>query len=198
MASCVASVDLTIIQGATFNKSFNWYGGGKVCKLVENLVPGCPTQITITAHGLPSLSDTPVFISHVKGATRANTKKNMSVLASYIDADNFYIDADTVAQEYEASTGLLTYFAPTDLTNYTARMHIREDVDSDTTILELVSPTNITISAADGRITITITDDVTAGLDFDYAVYDLELEDDTGVTTRLLAGDVELCKEVTR
>lgn len=200
MSTSTAPLDLTIRQGATFSKSINWYGGGKVCKLIENLVPGCPTQITITGHGLPSLSDTPVFVKHVKGATRANTKKNTSTLATYIDADNFFIDQDTVGQTYTANTGLVTYFLPTDLTGYTARMHIREEIDSDTPILELTSDAgDITISPADGQITVTITDDVTATLDFELAVYDLEIEDGTGdVTTRLIEGEVELIKEVTR
>lgn len=196
--SCVADLDLCIVQGATFSKSLNWYGGGKVCNLIEGLTPGCPTQITITGHGLPSASSTPVFIKHVKGATRVNTPNNKPVVATYIDVDNFYVDADTVGQTYTANTGLVTYYAPKDLTGYTARMHIREDIDDAASIIELVSPTDIAISLTDARITITIADDVTAAFDFDEAVYDLELESSTGETTRLIAGKAVLSREVTR
>jgi hypothetical protein len=196
--SCVSKLDLCIIQGATFSKALNWYGGGKVCKLIEALVPGCPTQITVTAHGLPSVSDTPVFIKHVKGATNANTEDDKPVVATYIDPDNFYVDADTFGQTYKASTGLITYYAPKDLTGYTARMQIREDIDDATEIIELLSPTDIDINLADARITITIADDVTALFTFEEAVYDLELEDSNGVTTRLIEGRVALTKEVTR
>jgi len=196
--SCVAKLDLTIIQGATFVKALNWYGGGKICNLVESLTPGCPTLITITGHGLPSTSDTPVFIKHVKGATRANTKDNAPVVASYVDADSFYVDADTVDQDYKASTGLVTYFAPKDLTGWTARMQIREDITDVTPIIELLSPTDIDISVTDARITITIADTVTEAFDFEAGVYDLELEDSGGATTRLIEGSITLCKEVTR
>ena len=196
--TCVAKLDLEIRQGATFSKALNWYGGGKVCKLIEDLVPGCPTKITITAHGLPSVSDTPVFIKHVKGATRANTVGDKPVVATYIDVDNFYVVADTVAQTYSASTGLVTYFAPKDLAAYTARMQIRESIDDVTEIIELLSPGDISISANDAKITITITAAVTAAFDFDTAVYDLELIDGSGNVTRLVEGEVELCREVTR
>lgn len=196
--SCVSQLDLCIVQGATFSKALNWYGGGKVCNLIEGLIPGCPTQITITGHGLPSASDTPVFIKHVKGAKNVNTTDDKPVVATYIDADNFYVDADTVGQTYTANTGLVTYFAPKDLTGYTARMQIREDIDDATEIIELLSPTDIDISIADARITITIADDVTSTFTFEEAVYDLELEDSNGVTTRLIEGRVGLTKEVTR
>jgi len=196
--SCVSKLDLCIPQGATFTKALNWYGGGKVCKMIESLTPGCPTLITITAHGLPSVSDTPVFIKHVKGAKNANTTDDKPVVATYVDVDSFYVDADTVSQIYTANTGLVTYFAPKDLTGYTARMQIREDIDDATEILELLSPTDINISIADARITVTIADTVTETFDFEEAVYDLELESSTGETTRLLEGTVTLSKEVTR
>jgi hypothetical protein len=193
-----AKLDLSINQGETYSKAINWYGGGKVCKTIEGLTPGCPTTITITGHGLPSVSDTPIFIKHVKGATRANTKNDKPALATYIDANSFYADVDTVQQTYTANTGIITYFAPKDLTGYTARMHIREELDDTTTIVELVSPTDISISSNDAKITVSIADTVTANFDFDEAVYDLELIDVSGNVTRLIEGKVELCKEVTR
>ena len=193
-----SKLNITIEQGATFSLGFNWYGAGKLCKLIEDLTPGCPTLITITSHGLPSTSPTPVMISHVQGAKRANTDGGM-VKATYIDANSFYVDADTVGQDYTANTGLVTWFAPSDLTGYSARMHIRENIDDVTAIDELTSVGGeITLSPTDGRIEVTIADDVTAAYDFDEAVYDLEVEDSGGATKRLLYGTVTLSKEVTR
>jgi hypothetical protein len=179
----------------------SWYGAGKICKLVEDITPGCPTSVNITAHGIPSGSEFPVFISHVKGATRANTKPTQPVVATYIDVDNFFIDKDTVGQTYTASTGLLTYFAPTDLTSYTARMQIRESRDSTVIIADLTSASgDIAIDAALGKITVTITAAATALYTFDTAVYDLEVIDDSvePVVTRIVEGEIELCKEVTK
>lgn len=192
-----ATLDLLIKQGETFTKAVNWYGGGKVCKKIEALEPGCPTMITITDHGLPSASETPIFIEHVKGATRANTKNNPAI-ATYIDANTFYADVDTVQQTYTTNTGVVRYFVPKDLTSWTARMHIRESVDSDVIIHAMVSPTDIAISTNDAKITMTISATDTAAFDFDSAVYDLELVDPSGNVTRLLEGEVELSREVTR
>jgi hypothetical protein len=191
-------LDLVINQGETFTKALNWYGGGKVCKLIGSLTPGCPTLITINTHGLPSASDTPVFIQHVKGATRANTGTKQPALATYIDANSFYVDVDTVGQLYTPNTGLVTYFAPKNLTSWTARMHIREELEDTVTIDELVSPTDITISTNDAKITITIAASVTEDYDFDKAVYDLELVDAGGNVTRLVEGEIEFRREVTR
>lgn len=193
-----AKLDLTINQGETFTKAVNWYGGGKVCKKIEDLEPGCPTMITITGHGLPSISDTPVFIEHVKGATRANTDTNKPAVATYIDANTFYADVDTVQQTYTQNTGVVRYFAPKDLSSWTARMHIREEIDDTVTIHEMTTPTDISISTNDAKITMTISATDTAAFDFDSAVYDLELVDPSGNVTRLLEGEVELIKEVTR
>jgi hypothetical protein len=193
-------LDLVIEQGATFTKSLSWYGGGKVCKPISALVPGCPTQITATAHGIPSGAQLPVFVSHVKGATGANTKPNSPVMATYVDANSVFVDTDTVGETYTANTGLLTYYAPTNLTGYTARMHIREDIADTVTILTLVSPTNITLDTALGKVTVTISATATAGLNFEQAVYDIEVVDSAGtpVVTRLAEGNVTLSREVTR
>ena len=87
---------------------------------------------------------------------------------------------------------------PVDLTNYTARMHVRSDVESDVILVNLVSPTNITLGGAAGTIVITIDATTTAGYAFTEGVYDLELVDGSGVVTRLIYGGVEVTPEVTR
>lgn len=193
----VAQLNITIVQGATFDKTINWYGGGKVCKEIEAVSEGCPTLVTITNHGLPSVSDTPVFVDHVKGAKSLNSK-GKAVTATYVDANTFYVDADTVDETWTSGTGLVTWYAAKDLTGWSARMHIREDIDDVASIVELVSPTDITISTNDAGIRIVITATATAAFDFDNAVYDLELEDPSGFVVRLVEGDVTFKKEVTR
>lgn len=91
-----------------------------------------------------------------------------------------------------------------DTTGYTARMHVRDEKNSTTTLLELTT-TNGRITLASGavspNITLTVTDEDTALLDWDprkRVPYDLELESSGGVVTRLLEGHVQLSKEVTR
>lgn len=78
---------------------------------------------------------------------------------------------------------------------YTARMKIRESTTG-TEIDELLSGAEIALGAS--NIVITITGTVTAGYDFDWGVYDLEVELTSGtVITRLLQGAVKFDREVT-
>ena len=190
-------IDITIEQGATFTKKINWYGGGKMVREIENVVVGCPTQVEITAHGLPSIGKTPVYIQDVRGARNLNTK-GREVLATYVDADTFTVDLSTQGQVYVAGTGCVHYILPKPLTDWTARMDIRDSLDDDVPLVSLVSPTDIVITVASAEISMTISAAVTAALDFDEGVYDLELEDASGNVTRLIEGDVAFTKEVTR
>lgn len=195
--SDVAKLDITINQGSTFDKTINWYGGGKVCKTIEAVSEGCPTLVTISSHGLPTVSDTPVFVDHVQGAKSLNTK-GKAVAATYVDTNSFYVNVDTVGETWTSGTGLVTWYAAKDLTGWSARMDIRENINDTTTVVSLVSPTNITISTNDAGIRIIIAASVTEAFDFDMGVYDLELEDPSGFVVRLVEGDVTLKKEVTR
>jgi hypothetical protein len=191
-------MDITIEQGATFDKKINWYAGGKVFNEIEGVTVGCPTRVTITSHGLPASADTPVEIQGVKGARSLNTK-GKKVVATYVDADTFDVPLDTVGEVYETGTGCMHYIAPKALASYTARMDIRESLDDTTPLVSLTSVGgDIVIDTATAEIQIIIADEVTAALDFDEGVYDLELESGTGVVTRLIEGKVAFVKEVTR
>ena len=85
------------------------------------------------------------------------------------------------------------------LTGYTARMQIRRDVDSTSSVMELTSANGrISISAALGAITITLTPDLTATLTRS-GVYDLEIvKTATGAVYKVVRGEFRLEKEVTR
>ena len=87
-----------------------------------------------------------------------------------------------------------------DLSGYSARMQARVNVGDTYTLFSLTSASGggLTISGVDGKITITITSTATATYKFDTAVYDLEIDDGSGVVTRLIEGKITLSKEVTR
>lgn len=87
---------------------------------------------------------------------------------------------------------------PVDLTSYTARMHIRANVESEVILQSLVSPTEITLGGAAGTIQLYLSPVVTAAITYESGVYDLELEDAGGDVTRLIYGGVEVTPEVTR
>ncbi|MGY8903714.1 MAG: hypothetical protein ACKVIH_04105 [Burkholderiales bacterium] len=86
-----------------------------------------------------------------------------------------------------------------DLTGYTAHMQVRSTVDSATVLTELsTSNGRITITAGTGLIELLLTAEQTAALNFESAVYDLELRSADGYVLRLFKGEITLDPEVTR
>lgn len=88
-----------------------------------------------------------------------------------------------------------------DLTGYTARMKVKENVDDTTSLIDLTTENGrITIAANQvtdtGELSLLLSAALTASLDFDRAVYDLELVNGS-VVERLLQGKVTFKKEVT-
>lgn len=123
--------------------------------------------------------------------------------------------SDTVAPIYELVIGqgatLTRSFVwkdangvPIPLTDFIARMQVREDFDSTPKILDISSDVvdgqdgTLTITEAAGRITLVVPADRTADLDFEEAVWDLEVESPAGEVTRLVQGPAMLDREVTK
>jgi hypothetical protein len=88
---------------------------------------------------------------------------------------------------------------PIDLSGFSGRMHIRGEIEDVAPLLEITTAnTYMVLGGALGTITLNVPASITAALDFDTAVYDLELESSGGDVTRLLKGSVGLSPEVTR
>lgn len=88
--------------------------------------------------------------------------------------------------------------AAVDLTNYSARMQVRRSVSDSTTLLSLVSPTDISIVGAEGKITVNVSATAMSAIPSGSFVYDLEIQSNAGVVTRLIEGRFIVTPEVTR
>jgi len=85
------------------------------------------------------------------------------------------------------------------LTGYTAKMQIRQTVSSSTILLDLSTLNGrIILTPLSGQIQLLVSATDTAAITWQRGKYDLELVSSTGVVTRLLYGEVEVSKEVTR
>ena len=85
------------------------------------------------------------------------------------------------------------------LSGYTARMQIRPTAVASTVLLELTTLNNrIIITAGQGKIQLLVSAADTSAITWQRGKYDLELVSSTGVVTRLLSGDVEISREITR
>ena len=87
---------------------------------------------------------------------------------------------------------------PIDVTDYTARMQVRERFVSASPVLSLVSPTNLSLGGGSGTGVVTASATTMAGITAGDYVYDLEMVASNGVVTRLLQGTFKVTPEVTR
>lgn len=88
---------------------------------------------------------------------------------------------------------------PIDLTNYTARMHVRTDYDAVSTVLEATTANGyITLDALNGIVSVRIPPSITEAVTVTSGVYDIEVESLTGEVDRLAEGAVSVSPEVTR
>lgn len=89
--------------------------------------------------------------------------------------------------------------APVDLTGCSARMQIREKLESTAVLLELsTTDGRITLGGAAGTVNLRVEAVVTAAITWRTGVYDLEIEFADGTVRRLFSGPVAVSPEVTR
>lgn len=84
-----------------------------------------------------------------------------------------------------------------DLTGYTARMQIREELEDTSVIVDLTTGSGITLGGVAGTVKIVIDATTTAAISSGSGVYDIELVNGAEVT-RFLEGSVEFNGNVTR
>jgi hypothetical protein len=94
----------------------------------------------------------------------------------------------------------LTVFLPFDLTGYSASMQIRRTIDSTTAQITLTSSNGrieIQSASVSNAIRLNLLPEETSLIETD-GVYDIEIEDASGVISRILKGTVTLSRQVTR
>ena len=85
------------------------------------------------------------------------------------------------------------------LTDYTARMQVRQRFVSTSTVLSLTSPSGgITLGGGSGSVVVTASASTMAAVAGGDYLYDLEMVASNGVVTRLLQGSFTVRPEVTR
>lgn len=192
-----AKLNFKIYQGSTFSEVLRWESGTKVYKPITAVTKAAPCVVTAPAHGVPD--GWRVRFSNISGMVELNSTETYHQVSS-ITTDTVTLNGvNAVGYKAYTSGGILEYNLPVDLTGYTARMQIREKLDSATVLHELSTTLgNIALNNTTKTITLTIPAATTAGFTFTSGVYSLELEASSGVVTQLVSGTVTLVKEVTR
>jgi hypothetical protein len=196
MSHMTPEFPIHIEQGADFDHTFQWFGGGKFIAPIENVELGYPTIITVTGHLLNDVSPTPVIISGVDGCEDLNSVDTGIEPATRMSDDIFSLPVSSVGDAWIEGTGELTYFMPTDLTDFTGVLNIRKNWYS-STILHTISTAlgTMTLGVDDGSIRIQISAAATTLLTFVGGVYDVDLTGG-GVVTRVFRGPVTLHRNI--
>ena len=195
--------NIAVKQGATFALTLKYGQPQFAVKAITGITKSGQAVVTATGHGLTI--DWPVWVVGVAGMDQINHRSDelksacAAYYAYYVDANSLRLDLDTTRMGAYTSGGEVLYHPPVNLTGYTARMQIRETLESTTVLHEMTTEDGgITLGGAAGTIALTISATDTAAFTFDSAVYDLEVISGAGVVTEVLRGDVYLNDEVTR
>lgn len=115
---------------------------------------------------------------------------NVTKVNMYIPQGSTYGHKFLYRQESDESIILLS--------NFTARLHIREKVTSSTTLYEATTEDDLTINGSQGEVSLEIPAATTAAWTWTKAVYDLEIISALGKVSRIAEGNVKVSPEVTR
>lgn len=184
-------------QGSTFNESLRWESGKKIYKSITNITQAAPCIVTSPSHGIPD--QWRVKITNVGGMKDINSSETYHV-ATLVDANSIELNSvNAVGYAAYTSGGIIEYNEPVDITSYTARMQIREKIESVDFIDEYTTQLGtLVVDAVAHTISIVIPAATTAAYTFNQVVYSLELESPGGVVTPFANGQITLVKEVTR
>jgi hypothetical protein len=195
-----AKINYKVYQGATFQEIYRWETQTKVYVPITAISRTAPCIVTTQTN-----SNLPVgWRFRVAGA---GGMKEINSLGE----DSYYLATGVAGTEitinqvnsanYTAYTsgGVVEYNQWVDTTNYSARMQIRETVDSDTVIYTATSQAGqIQFDQTYKTIQLTIPASATELFEFETAVYSMELFTQAGVVVPFLQGNLVLVKEITR
>jgi hypothetical protein len=193
-----AKINYKIYQGSTFKEVYRWESQTKVYIPIQTIARSAPCIVTTTTpHNIPQ--GWRFRVVGAGGMKEINSVGEQFQVATSTTSDTITINhVNSLQYTAYTSGGVVEYGEPVDLALYSARMQIRETVDSPTIIYEATSQAGqIILDNVSKTITITILADVTTQFNFTTAVYSLELFNGNNVVP-FLTGNLTLVPEVTR
>lgn len=186
-------------QGSTFSETLHWESNKKVYIPILAIAKAAPTIVQTTInHNLPGTWR--VRLANVGGMKEINSAEDEYYLGTSISSTSVELNAvNSLGYTAYTSGGVLEYNEPVNLTGFTARMQLREKLDSTTVLAEYTTENGkIVIDTATSKITVLVDPITTAGYTFSTAVYSLEVISPGSQVTQLIVGNITLVKEVTR
>ena len=195
-----AKINYKIYQGSTFQESYRWESETKVYVPISAISKSAPCVITTNInHNLPQ--GWRVRVVGAGGMKELNSTGETYHLATEVTANTITLNqVNSLQYTTYTSGGVVEYNQPVPLSSYSARMQIRETVDSDTVLYSTTSGAggHLSIDLALSTVNIEIPANITQAFDFSTAVYSLELYESSGLVVPFLTGNLTLVPEVTR
>lgn len=191
--ACDNRIDFCVKPGETFKKRFMWDDGTLVSTAITAITQAAPVQITAANHGL--VTGWRAAVVSAKGMKAINSKNFPPLdddwhVVTRVDANNVRFDTVNSA-DFSAYTsgGFLVYMQPYSLAGVTARMILRDAVESGTVLATFTSSPAAGITVSDATKVIEIEFE-TSLLTWQYAFYDLELTIPTGEIVEIASGTI--------
>ena len=196
-----ARINFKVYQGSTFQEVLRWESATKTYATISAISKAAPCVITVTSGQPTPPVNWRVRVTGVTGMKEINQLSDSDYyLTSAISSNNITINTiNSAAYTTYTSGGIIEWNTPVPLAGYTAKMQIRESIDSSTVILELTTANGgIVIDTTNYTIGINMTSTQTAAFTFINAVYSLELTNVGGAVQTFVNGNLSLVPEVTR
>jgi hypothetical protein len=193
-----AKINYKIYQGSTFQETYRWESETKVYVPIQGIQKSAPCIITTQAnHNVPQ--GWRIRVVGAGGMKEINSAPESYYLATNVTNTTIEINQlNSLNFTTYTTGGVIEYNQPVPLANYSARMQIRETVDSTTVLHEATTANSqIVVNDTNKTIQVTILGSVTQSFDFTTAVYSIELFNGNNVVT-FAAGNITLIREVTR
>lgn len=196
-----ARINFKVYQGSTFQEVLRWESATKTYATISAISKAAPCVITVNSGQPTPPVNWRVRVTGVSGMKEINQLSDSDYyLTSAISSNNITINTiNSAAYTTYTSGGIIEWNTPVPLAGYTAKMQIREAIDSSTVILELTTANGgIVIDTTNYTIGINMTSTQTAAFTFINAVYSLELTNVGGAVQTFVNGNLSLVPEVTR
>lgn len=189
-------LNFKIYQGSTFREVLRWESSSIEYVPVTAISKSAPVIVTAPNHNCPL--GWRARVVGAGGMKEINTPDSYYLVTDRTQDTVTFNKVNALQYGQYTSGGVLEYNKPVPLTGYTARMQIREKLDSDAVLLELTTENGgIIIDTQMFTITLVATAQQTQSLSFTQAVYSLELVQNQEVVP-FSSGNVLLVREVTR
>ena len=195
-----AKINFKVYQGATFEQVLRWESETKTYAPITAVTKSAPVTISIGDPFSAPPVGWRVRVVGVGGMREINMPENQYAVATGVEGNVVTLNQiNSLAYTTYISGGVLEYNTPVDISGYTARMQVRKK-PKDTGVLLTLTTENggVELDSVAKTITLRIPANSTALLDFQQAVYDLELITAAGRVMRFAEGNITVSAEVTR